>query len=260
RHAVRALAAAIQHDVAAGLTRGLTRGLAAKVLQSEALLVRAVPYGESDIVATFMCADGGKVAAMARSARKSSKRFGGALEPFHTIAVTLQDRGRELTVLTEARIVRVRTGIATKLESVDAAGSALRWTRDLCPPRTEEQGAWAALIDLLDALDHGKNEPKIALAFFAMRLLSEVGYALELDRCLVCGKPCPADKPARIDPARGGIVCLSCGGARLQIGARLRQAARDMQRGVRVEISTEEATDILKLAELAMAAHADVGA
>ncbi|MGH7328315.1 MAG: DNA repair protein RecO, partial [Polyangiaceae bacterium] len=237
-----------------------TRGLAAKVLQSEALLVRAVPYGESDIVATFMCADGGKVAAMARSARKSSKRFGGALEPFHTIAVTLQDRGRELTVLTEARIVRVRTGIATKLESVDAAGSALRWTRDLCPPRTEEQGAWAALIDLLDALDHGKNEPKIALAFFAMRLLSEVGYALELDRCLVCGKPCPADKPARIDPARGGIVCLSCGGARLQIGARLRQAARDMQRGVRVEISTEEATDILKLAELAMAAHADVGA
>ena len=238
----------------------MTGRLAQTVVQSEALLVRAVPYGESDIVATFLCAQGGKIAAMARSARKSAKRFGGALEPFHTAFVTLRDRGRELTVLTEARIVRVRAGIATSLEAVDAAGSALRWTRDLCPPRTEEPGAWLALTDLLDALDHGEKEPKIALAFFAMRLLSEVGYALELDRCLVCGKACPDDRPARIDPARGGIVCVSCGGARLQISARLRQAARDMQRGFRVEIAPEEATDILKLAELAMAAHAEVSA
>lgn len=233
--------------------------MTAKLVTSEALLVRAVPYGETDVVATFLCAQGGKVAGMARGARKSAKRFGGALEPFHTIEITLQDKGRELTILTDARIVRVRTGIVTRLDAVDAAGLALRWTRDLCPPRTDEPGAWQALVELLDALDDDKSEPKAELAFFSLRLLTEVGYALELDRCLVCGKPCPEDRPARIDPARGGIVCVSCGGARHQISARLRRAASEMQRGVRVQISPEEATEVVALAELAMAAHAEIG-
>ena len=238
---------------------GRKSGLGAKVLKSEALLVRAVPYGETDVIATLFCAHGGKVSAMARGARKSAKRFGGALEPFHTAEVTLQDRGRDLTLLAEARIVRVRAGIVSRLEAVDAAGLALRWTRDLCPPRTDEPGAWVALVELLDALDEGKTEPNVELAFFSLRLLTEVGYGLELDQCVVCGKPCPDDKPARIDAARGGIVCLSCGGARFQISARLRQAARLMQRGTRADITLEDAQEIMKLAEVAMAAHADVG-
>ncbi|MEO8800870.1 MAG: DNA repair protein RecO C-terminal domain-containing protein, partial [Polyangiaceae bacterium] len=159
----------------------------------------------------------------------------------------------------EARIVRVRAGIVSRLEAVDAAGVALRWTRALCPPRTEEPGAWDALVALLDALDEGKTEPNVELAFFALRLLTEVGYGLELDQCVVCSKACPDDKPARIDAARGGIVCLSCGGARFQISAKLRHAAHLMQRGTRAAISSDEAHEVMKLAEVAMAAHADVG-
>ncbi len=233
--------------------------MTAKVIKTEALLLRAVAYGESDLITTFLCETGGKVAAMARGARKSTKRFGGALEPFHTSEITVQDRGCDLTTLIEAKIVRVRVGIGTRLDAVDAAGIALRWARDLCPPRTEEPGAFRALIELLDALDSRESDARTELAFAALRILAEVGYALELDRCVVCGKPCPEDRAAMIDPVRGGIVCRSCGGGRFQISAQVRKAARAMQRGERILITPEESAELIKITELTMAAHAEVG-
>ena len=120
---------------------------------TNALLVRQVAYGESDVIATLFTETEGKLGVMVRGGRKSSKRVGGALEPVHSIEARIEDRGGELGTLREARIVRVRAGIASSLAAIDAAGMALRWVRHACPPRTREPEAWATLNELLDALD-----------------------------------------------------------------------------------------------------------
>ena len=91
-------------------------------IESAALLVRSVAYGEADIIATFFTETDGKVSAVVRSARRSTKRFGGALEPIHELLVTLDDKGRELCTLKEARIGRPREGIVKSLDTMDAAG------------------------------------------------------------------------------------------------------------------------------------------
>ena len=105
---------------------------------SAALLVRSVAYGEADIIATFFTETDGKVSAVVRGARRSTKRFGGALEPIHELVVTVDDKGRELCTLKEARIGRAREGIVKSLDTMDAAGRALRWVRHLCPARIPE--------------------------------------------------------------------------------------------------------------------------
>jgi len=45
----------------------------------------------------------------------------------------------------DAELVVVRTGITAHLDALEAAGQALRWARDLCPPRTPEPAAFATL-------------------------------------------------------------------------------------------------------------------
>src|ERR1019366_8830405 len=172
--------------------------------------------------------DAGKVAAVVRGARKGSRRVGGALEPVHTIAVLLDDKGAELTTLKESRIVQLRTGVVSNLESLDAAGTALRWARHLFPPRTPEPLGWSVLIELLDALDAvpaGSVPPRRELARAGLAMLAAVGYGLELEQCAVCGRPCPEGRSACVDPARGGLVCRACGGA----ASVLLPAARDPQ-------------------------------
>jgi DNA repair protein RecO (recombination protein O) len=225
-------------------------------IQSEALVVRNVAYGESDAIVTLVTKSHGKVAAMVRGGRKSSRRVGGALEPLHTIDVALDDKGGELMALREARVVRVRQGIAGSLDALDAAGVALRWVRHLFPVRTPEPEGWAVLIALLDGLDAGAEAPRASLAAAGLKLLGAVGYALDLDRCVVCGKPCPDGKPSAVDATRGGLVCRSCGGASRVLDAKTRAAARALQRGEPAELDAKQASLLLEIVDGAMAAHA----
>lgn len=228
-----------------------------KRIESAGLLVRSVAYGEADLIATFFTERAGKLSAVVRGARKSSKRFAGALEPIHELSLSLDDKGKELCVLKEARILRARHGIVSDLDALDCAGRALRWVRHLCPARTPEPEAWRSLGLLFDALDDKGEKPEALLACFGLRLLADVGYALELDRCLRCGKGCPEGRAAFVDAAGGGLVCTSCGGARRTISGDLRGLASRAQRGEVVSLSTADAREILAIVEDAMAAHAD---
>ena len=218
-------------------------------VETSALLVRSVPFGESDLVVTFFTRQYGKIATMVRGARRSTKRFGGALEPMHELSITFEDSGRELSNLKEAKLIGVRSGITERLEAMEAAGRALRWVRHLCPPRTPEPEVWARLTKLLDALDGGAA-PDAPLASFGLGLLGDVGYGLDFQRCVRCGRECPPDRPAMIDAS--GLVCSACGGAKRKIKSDLRDAA------IRGEGFDEaQARVLIDIVEDAMAAHAD---
>lgn len=230
-------------------------------IETAALLVRSVPFGEADVIATFFTRENGKLSAIVRGARRSTKRFTGALEPIHELHVTLEDKGKELCVLTEARVKRPRLGIASNLEAMEAAGHALRWVRHLCPARTPEPAAWRSLEELFDKLDAGTGEERASetrpeIAIFGLRLLTDMGYALELDRCVRCGRPCPEGRSAFVDAAGGGIVCTTCGGARRTISGDIRTSAARAQRGEAVSLTREQAGIVIDVVEEAMAAHA----
>lgn len=229
-------------------------------VESAALLVRSVPYGEADIIATFFTEEAGKLSAIVRGARKSTKRFAGALEPIHELFVTLEDTpGKELCVLKEARIGRARTGITGDLDAMEAAGQALRWVRHLCPARTPEPAAWRSLRLLLDVLDERKPDVLVgqSLASFGLRLVADVGYALELERCVRCGRPCPEGRPAYVDAAGGGLVCSSCGGARRTVSGEMRSTAAALARGEDVVLTRGQVTELVEIIEDALAAHTD---
>ena len=68
-------------------------------LESDALVVRTVEVGESDVVATLVTERFGKLGVVVRGARKGSRRIGGALEPVHTVNVLVEDKGKELSTL-----------------------------------------------------------------------------------------------------------------------------------------------------------------
>jgi len=209
-----------------------------------ALLLRTVPVRESDLMVTLFTQVEGKITAVARGARRSTKRFGGALEPLHELRVALEDRSRDagtMHVMHEVRIERARLGLTQSLEAIDAAGRALRWVRHVCPVRTPEPGIWSAVTGLLDALD-GLAPPDARLAAFGFGLLAEIGYELDFDRCVQCARVCPPERAACVDAARGGIVCASCRGLISSRTVTLSAAARRFARAA-AQHRTHDACD-----------------
>ncbi len=230
---------------------------AVRRVTTDALLLRAVAYGEADVIATFLGEAEGRVALIARGARKGTARLGGALEPFHTVRLGYDDRGTDVATLKEAAIQRVRLGLASNLGALDAAGRALRWVRHVCPPRTPEPGVFHEATELLDRIDAEPGQAGLALAAFGLRLLGEAGYGLELERCIRCGKACPAERPAAFDTTRGGLLCRACGGGGFVLSAAARAAARALAAGrpLAEPPSAELVATLTDLVDASMAAH-----
>jgi DNA repair protein RecO (recombination protein O) len=212
----------------------------------------------------------GLVSAAARSARRSQKRFA-ALEPMHLLRVALEERpGAEVMSLAEASIARPRSRLVADLARLEAAGKALRWVRRASPPQTPEPGVWLEINALLDRLDgfnsdggepSGRPEraPEAHLAATGLRILTDVGWGLDLDRCVRCGRPCGESAAACIDPASGGLVCRSCGGANQVLRADRRARMLAAVAGDDEALLAEDAGQVIDLVDAALSAHSGQG-
>ncbi len=227
---------------------------------TEAVLLRKLPHGEADLIVNVYTERLGRISALARSALRSRKRFGGALEPMHTLFLELDERKTsELFSLREASIRVPRLGLTQDLERMQAAGRGLTWIRQAAPPRSAEPEVWHLVRSLLDVLDQpGSESPELSLASFGLRLLIAFGWGLELERCVRCDKPCEPGRSAMIDPRKGGLVCRACGGARRIVDGDTRERFVELSQGAAVSLGVPQLQLLLGLVEATLREHAGV--
>jgi DNA repair protein RecO (recombination protein O) len=179
-------------------------------------LLRSVDYGESDRVLTLLTRRFGKIACIARGARRSKKRFGGVLQPFSLLAVAIEPRRAGMPMLQSAEIVRHPSQIVTSLDRVSAGYAGLELVRELTPENESDDDVFdlaLELIEALDAPDQKSASPEALVVCFEARLLALAGFAPMLDACGHCGKRAQPSQRARFDAVHGHLICASCGGA-----------------------------------------------
>ncbi len=189
---------------------------------TRAILLRSVDYRESDRIVTLFTEEQGKTSAIARAARASHKRFGGALQSLCVIDVRLE-RGRgDLQVVHEARVLSPCLGVLASLARIEAAGAGLEMLRFLLADRHPEPEVFGLCVGFLEHLDAG-HDPPTRLLQFQMDTLERLGFSPELSACGVCGKAAPSGRAALFRPSAGAIVCRACGGGALRLSAGTRE-------------------------------------
>lgn len=194
--------------------------------------MRSVDYRDSDRIVTLLTEDYGKIAALARGARKSQRRFGGALQPYVLMNAHFRPGRGELAHLERVSVDRSFHGILRSLEAIGAAGAALAVIRERVPEHEPERAVFDATVRFLTALDAGAP-PEESLLSLQIRALALLGFSPTLECCVHCGKTPASGRAASFDAARGGIVCRDCGGARLVL------SAASLRRWVAIQGSSE---------------------
>lgn len=160
---------------------------------------------------------------LARAARRSKRRFGGALEPFALLNVELAPTRGELGGLLSAQVTRAFPVILRDLARMSVAGTALSLVRQVVPERVPDPELFDLTLSLLEALDRSELAPWSLLAAFRVQVMVLAGFAPRLQACGRCGKRPAPGRAAEFDPAHGYLVCQACGGARCRLSAGTRQ-------------------------------------
>ena len=231
-----------------------------------AVVLRRIEYGDYDLIVTLFTPEHGKTSAIAKSAKKSVKRFPGILEPFSRIDVVLsRGKRRGMPILAEASLAepyfKIREDILKTAYASYWAELIYLWMAEGEP----QKDLFRLITHVLFELNRSEIPIEVLSILFQMRFLSIAGFRPNFDHCHTCKTNLDRIQCASVvsAPAKGGIICPTCGGMegdrmRLSKGT-LKQLmwtdSTDLDRATRVRFTATAISEGLSFLEVFVPYH-----
>jgi len=173
--------------------------------QSEAVVLRTYPMREADLLVTLFTRTEGKVRGVAKSAMKSKRRFGGALEPLTIVRAWWQDKaGVDLARLDSCEVLSSPLMSAVDWARAAALEHVAEVLDELLPDREASDPAFRLTASVLPQMTAGAVW--MPLTYFDLWITRLMGFLPELNACMSCGVALNGDR-AWWHAAADGLVC-----------------------------------------------------
>ena len=173
--------------------------------ESEAIVLRSYPLREADLLVTFFTRVEGKVRGVARSAKKSKRRFGGALEPLTYVRAFYDVRERqELARLDSCEVLESPMASEVSYARAVALGHIAELLDELLPDHEANDAIFRLTLSVLHALTG--PEVWMPITYFELWLTRLVGFLPELTECTVCGRSLNGSR-AYFHALADGLMC-----------------------------------------------------
>lgn len=177
-------------------------------IRVNALMLRAVDYGENDKILTLLTAELGKISAGIKGVKKAGAKLKFAAQPFCFAEYVLSKRGERYTV-TNASETESFYEIRTDINKFYAASAVCESANSLTYGGEEDNAIFTLAVQALSNICNG--DECSALIKFLLSALSASGYTIGLDNCSECGSPLTTADKMRFDLNAGTFTCWDCG-------------------------------------------------
>ena len=173
--------------------------------ESEAIVLRTYPLREADLLVTFFTRAEGKVRGVARSAKKSKRRFGGALEPLTYVRAFYDVKERQdLARLDACEVLESPMASDVSYARAVALGHIAELLDELLPDREANDAIFRLTLSVLHVLTG--EEIWLPVTYFDLWLTRLVGFLPELTECIVCGRTLNGSR-AWFHALADGLMC-----------------------------------------------------
>ncbi|WP_462137404.1 DNA repair protein RecO [Candidatus Mycalebacterium sp.] len=152
----------------------------------KALLIKKIPIGESDVLATLFTRDFGKIKAVAKGAASSRKRFGGGLELFAVLKIEISTTRSGRRILQDSVVLESFGRVAENMSVFLKANCLIDFIDAAFPEeQTPNETVFNEAVKALSAMSTGIGVG--AMFGFQTAVLESLGYSVDLSRCGECG-------------------------------------------------------------------------
>ncbi len=161
------------------------------IVSTEVVILHSRKYGDSSKIVSAYSRDEGLVSLIAKGARKSKSKFGGALEPLCCSSVSYYKKpNRGLQTLSRAELAIPMNRLT---EDVDHISAGLLILESVS--RTQEEGdinieLYGRLVQSLKELNLLPEEPFVVFILFQVFLTVQLGINVDFTNDIVDGRTC----------------------------------------------------------------------
>ncbi len=154
--------------------------------QSEAIVLRAWPFQEADLLVSLFTREQGRIKGVARHAMRSRRRFGGALEPMTHVRASYAERPRQELVRLDAFEI-LFSPLSQPIDYARTAALQLiaEVLEESLPEQAPEDAVFRLALAVLEEIQVGRVA--VPVTYFALWMNRLMGWMPELGHCVVCG-------------------------------------------------------------------------
>jgi DNA repair protein RecO (recombination protein O) len=178
-----------------------------------AVVLRRREYSDFDLILTVLSFDYGKLTLIAKSAKKSTKRFPGILEPFNELQIAFRTgRRKGMAILEEATLIKPFGNIRSDFTKTAYASYWVECIAIWLEEGQQRTDLYHLLHFALSELSDMRFSAEVLSILFQMRFIGQEGLQPVLARCSCCQTELNemAQQYFCIDLNRGGVVCDQC--------------------------------------------------
>jgi DNA repair protein RecO (recombination protein O) len=178
--------------------------------KSEAIILRARDFGESDRMVTFFSLLYGNLKGVAKGARRSSKRFANSLSIFSLVDLEFRDRrSSDLVWIDSCELIDGFPGIRSDYNLLSKASYLVELTETLFPLCVASSEMFRLLRSALASVSNSRDIER-TLIIFQARAMKIGGFGINVSKCGLCGRPYKGKGKAVFYPPSGSVACLAC--------------------------------------------------
>ncbi len=153
------------------------------ITDTTAIVLRTVPFSESSLIVTLLSEKHGKMAVMARGARRNKNKFGGLLQPGAILEVSYYHKStRDVQNLSDAVQKTPTWRIHQQIEKMAFGLATLELCEQLCHDYEPMPDMSVFLMDFLGWLHNTEANPRFLFPYIQLRvaLIAGIGISLHI--------------------------------------------------------------------------------
>jgi DNA repair protein RecO (recombination protein O) len=173
--------------------------------QSEALILRTYPFHEADLLVNLFTRTEGKIRGVAKAAKRSKRRFGGALEPLTYVLAHWEEKEKqELVRLDSCDILASPLIAEMTYPRVVALSYVAEVIDQLLPDREPSDDIFRLALAVVKRLESGPVW--MPLTYFDLWIVRLIGVLPDLSHCTACGTTLNGSR-AYFHALADGLLC-----------------------------------------------------
>ncbi len=177
---------------------------------TRAIILSREAFGEADLYVQFLTKDWGMITFLAKSGRKSKRRYVGGLDLFCHDEIFIKGQPRERAYLNELVVLNSFTELRENLDRIETAGRVVQWIKKLADIATPSPLTYSLLGQTLALIEKESDPRRLEVLFFVfkLKLLSDLGLMPQVSSCAKCHSQ--VEGAVNFDFSSGGVLCRIC--------------------------------------------------